>query len=102
MAVGSQGNPGNINGQLTQHALALRDVCNNIRNFQTYVVSLGTTGLQALGFSAADAQAVLTQASYLNTVAGCYYGTVQQGGSGGTGAVQFSFDNELSSLWAAG
>jgi len=28
-------------------------------------------------------------------LAGVYYGTVQQGGTGGTGAVLFNFDNAL-------
>jgi len=38
-------------------------------------------------------------AGYMNTIAGCYYGTVQQGGSGGTGATEFNFNNALSVLW---
>ncbi|SRR6266702_904202 len=100
MAVGQQATSQSVNAVLTSLALRLRDVCDDIRNYQSYVTSLGSAGLVALGLSAADATAILAQANYLANVSGCYFGTVQQGGTGGTGAILFNFDNELSQLWA--
>lgn len=100
MTVGNQASTGSIDASLSSNALQLREACRTAANFQEFVVSLGLSGLEALGYSPADAQSVLTFASYMNNVAGCYFGTVQQGGSGGTGAILFNFDNALCQLWA--
>ncbi len=93
MAVGNQVSTGTINNQLTALAVALRNDCVNIANFQEYVVSLGLSGLEAIGFSAADAQTVLNMVSYLNTIAGVYKGTATQ-------AAAFDFSNATCGLWA--
>jgi hypothetical protein len=87
-----------INNQAAQLAIQLRSVMASIVVFQNWIAAQGATGLQNIGFSSTDAQAMLNQASYLNTVAGVYYGTVQQGGSGGSGASTFNFANELTAL----
>jgi hypothetical protein len=103
MAVGSQANQGNVNQTLTQMALSLRTVMRQVEDFGLWVngpAGIGLAGLEGLGFSPADAQTVLSFCGYMQNVAGCYYGTVQQGGTGGTGAVLFNFDSALSPLWA--
>lgn len=94
MPVGNQASSAAVNQSLTTLALDLRGVCQSIRDFQTYVVTMGQSGLETLGFSAADAASVVSMASYLNTVSGVYFGTATQ-------ASQFDFDNQLSGLWAA-
>lgn len=108
MTVGNQPTVASINQSLTSLSTELRDVCQKIENLQQFVngpSGLGLTGLQniggpAAGFSAADAQLVLSMAGYMNTIAGVFYGTVQQGGSGGTGATMFNFSNALAPLSA--
>ena len=98
--VGNPPQQGQVNSTLSALALDLRDVCGRIANFQTWLTTTGQGGLESLGFTQADAAAVLQMASYLSTVAGCYNGAVQQGGQGGTGAIEFDFDNALSAVWA--
>lgn len=100
MAVGNQSTVATVDNILSTLAVQLREVCDNIRKQATYLNGLGLSGLETIGFAQPDAQAVLNNMGYLSTVAGCYYGTVQQGGSGGTGATLFNFDNALSGLWA--
>lgn len=93
MAVGNQATVGIINESLTGNALQLRAALRTVANFQEYVVALGLSGLEALGYSSTDAQSVLNLASYMNTIAGVYFGTATQGS-------QFNFDNALCQLWA--
>lgn len=110
MTVGNQATVASINQALTSYALTLRNICQQIVDLQQFVngpAGLGLTGLQNLGgtgagFPAADAQLVLNMVGYLNTVAGVFYGTVQQGGTGGTGATLFNFSNALAPLSAGG
>jgi hypothetical protein len=92
MAVGAQASEGSINSTLTQLALGLRDQCAQVLNFSEWVNGLGVAGLEALGFSAADAQTALNLADYMATIAGVYKGTATQG-------TAFNFDNALSVLW---
>jgi hypothetical protein len=107
MAVGAQPTVGGLNQSLTSAALEMRNTMQAVANFTLQVQNLGTAGLENLGgtgqgFSAADAASMLQYAGYLNTLVGCYQGTVQQGGSGGTGAILFNFQNALSAVWAGG
>jgi hypothetical protein len=99
MAVGNQATVPGINQALTNLAVQLRSICEQVTDFQTFVVAVGTAGLEAIGFDSTDAANVLTQASYLNTIAEIYYGTFGQGAAGST-ATAFDFNNELSQLWA--
>lgn len=92
MSVGNQATSAAINASLTALAVQLRDLCGQIRNFQTYVTTLGTTGLEGAGYTAPDAASVQAMASYLNTIAGVYFGTASQ-------ASDFNFDNALSGTW---
>ena len=100
MTVGNQGTEASVNNLLSSLAVQLRGVCDEIRTQQTYITTLGQAGLEAIGFDAADAASVIQMMNYLGNVAGVYYGTVQQGGSGGAGAILFDFDSALSGLWA--
>jgi hypothetical protein len=69
----------------------------------------GLAYLESIGYSGtanpdnpggvSNAALALSMISYLNTNAGVYFGTVQQGGTGGTGAILFNFGQELSQVW---
>jgi hypothetical protein len=93
MTVGNQATTASINTNLSNLAVNLRSNLQAVLNFQQFVVSLGTAGLEALGFDAADAATVLSDASYMNTVAQVFFGT-------GTQSAEFNFNNELCPLWA--
>jgi hypothetical protein len=67
-----------LNNQAGVLAVALRDICQACANYQQQVVKLGLAGLETAGLSPADAQALLTGASYMNTIAQVYLGTVGQ------------------------
>jgi hypothetical protein len=101
MAVGNQPTAQVINSTAGRVAVNMRQVMEAAKDLETQVNKLGTAGLEAapISMSPADAAALITLVNYLSTVAGCYYGTVQQGGSGGTGAITFNFDDALSVLW---
>ena len=99
MAVGNQPTAQVINSTAGRIAVTMRQVMEAARDLETQVTSLGSSGLQAAGLSSGDAASLITLVNYMSTVAGCYYGTVQQGGTGGTGAITFNFDNALSALW---
>jgi hypothetical protein len=66
-----------------------------VKNLSTWINGQGTglATLEALGYSAADAQTALNMISSLNTMAGVYFGTATQ-------ATAFNFDNQLSQMWA--
>lgn len=90
MAIGYESNvtQQSLNQQLGQVTVALRDACQSAAQMFTNVNTLGVPGLEALGFTAADAQAFFTAANYAQTVAQLYYGTAQQ-------TPAFSFDSAL-------
>ena len=100
MSVGNQSSQGNVNQSLTQLSLAMRELMADVLQQQAYLTKLGSSGLQGLGFTSGDATAVLDDINHMATVAGCYKGTVQQGGTGGTGAILFNFEDFLTHLWA--
>lgn len=92
MAVGSQPSQGNINSTLTQLALAWRDLAMQSVQQRAYLNSLGTTGLEAINFTAQDAATVLQLIDYMGTVADVYHGVATQ-------ATTFNFESALTSLW---
>lgn len=112
MSVGGQATFGTIDSALTNLSVGMRNMMQGIANLNTTVNGQGNglAYLNKIGYSTvptsdnpggvSDAQLALNMISYLNTVAGVYHGTVQQGGSGGTGAITFDFNNALSVLWA--
>jgi hypothetical protein len=109
--VGTQPTNATINNQLTSIAVQMRNLMQQAANLSTQVngTGQGLAYLEEMGYASAandsnpgdqsDAAWALEVIAYFNTVAGCYYGTVQQGGSGGTGAATFDFDSALASLW---
>lgn len=112
MTVGGQTSASAVDSALTNNAIGLRNIMLGINNLNTWINGQGN-GLQMLanlGYSTvptatnpggvSDAQLAQNMIGYLNTLAGVYFGTVQQGGNGGTGAILFNFNNELSQLWA--
>lgn len=99
MAVGNSPSTGLINSTLGSLAIQMRVLFEAVNDQFLYLENLGASGLETVGFDSSDASTVLTMISYMSTLAGCYYGTVQQGGSGGTGATEFNFNSALSALW---
>jgi len=100
----SAGNPVTaqaLNARLGQAAVQMRQVMEAAADVFKVANKLGTAGLQAAGMDSATASDYVLRAGYLNTLTGVYYGTVQQGGSGGTGASTFDFDDGLTSVWGA-
>lgn len=95
MSVGSQANSVTVNEQITAYATQLRNVMQGITNLSTWINGQGNglAVLEALGYNATDAQTAQNMISYLNTIAEVYFGTATQ-------ATEFSFNNELSQIWA--
>ena len=105
MAVGTQPGVAQVNSQLTQLALNWRNVAQQTLNLFTTINELGgdtglTAGFEAMGFTPTDAAAANLLLGYMSTLQGVQYGTVQAGGTGGTGATEFNYANALSALWA--
>lgn len=102
MSVGGQIGYGAIDSAITNLSVGLRNLTQQIANLSLYINGQGTglATLETLGYDSTDAAAALTAISYLNTVAQIYYGNLQQGGTGGTGATAFNFNQELSQYWA--
>ena len=98
MAIGNQPNVQQLNSQAAQLASAWRSDAQQALALQAYVTALGQAGLVALGFVAADATAFTTAVNNMATMAQIFQGTVQQGGTGGTGATLFNFQNALVAL----
>lgn len=105
MSVGNQASSSTVDIALTDYSVQLRDLMQDISNLSVWVNGQGNglAFLEGLGYSNAanpnnpggvsDAQLALNMISYLNTVAGVYYGTATQ-------ATTFDFNQELSQLWA--
>ena len=102
MTVGTQTNVATVNANLTQDSIDLRDLANRILQRWSYLNKLGLSGLQGLGFTAGDAQAVLDNINHMVVPAQVYKGTVQAQGTGGTGAVLFNFEDYLTPLTGGG
>lgn len=105
MPVGGVIGSDQINNLLTSLSVGLRDVMHEIANLNLAVngQGAGLAYLESVGFSAApnpanpsgesDAQYALNMLSFMNTVAGVYFGTATQ-------TPAFNFDQELSQVWA--
>ena len=111
MPIGSTIGSSQMDNILTALSVRLRDVMTSIdqTNLAVNGGGAGLAYMQSLGYSntpnpqnpgsKSDAQLALDTLAYLNTVAGCYFGKVQQGGTGGTGASTFNFHQQLASVW---
>lgn len=93
MAIGVQSTVQQVNQELSSYAIQMRNLMQEIQDFNMSIADLGTAGLEAIGYTATDAPNVVSQAAVLNTMAAVYYGTATQ-------ATLFNFNNALSSLWA--
>lgn len=91
MAIGNIPTMAQLNTQAYQIALLYRSAAQQALAFQAFVVAQGSAGLQGLGFAAADASALITQADYMATLAQVYTGTATQ-------ASLFNFQNALIAL----
>lgn len=90
---------------ITALAVRLRDVMQSILKLDLSVngAGAGLAYLQSIGYSntanpanpggISDAALALNVISYLNTVAGVYFGTATQG-------TTFNFDQQLAEVWA--
>jgi|SRR5579872_5587013 len=94
MTVGSQPSSTGMDQTLTGLAVQMRNVMQQISNLSTNVngQAQGLSFLESIGYDTADAQLAQNLISYMNTVAGVYYGTAVQ-------ATEFDFNQELSQLW---
>ena len=105
MPVGAAIGSSQVDNIMSALAVQLRDVMRQIYNTNlavngqgaglAYLVSIGYSNASnpANPGSVSDAQLALNMISYLNTVAGVYFGTATQ-------STQFNFDQQLSMLWA--
>jgi len=105
-------NSAQMDNLLTNLAVRFRQLMQEASSLETQVTGMqtGLAYMQSIGYSntanpanpgnKSDAQYALDLLGYFNTVAGVWFGTVQQGGTGGTGAAVFNFNNAVSSLWA--
>jgi hypothetical protein len=105
MPVGAVIGSDQMNNIITSLAVNLRDIMRRISNVNLAVNGQGTglAYLESIGYSTAanpanpggvsDAALAQTIISYLNTCAGVYFGTATQ-------ATEFSFDQQLSEVWA--
>ena len=100
MTAGYQATPSKIDEDITNIALAFRAVCAQARNLNSQVNGSGngTSYLNSIAYP--DPTTALQMISYLNELAGVYFGTVQAGGAGGNGAILFNFDTALAETWA--
>lgn len=103
MPVGDQSSSTTIDSQITSLSLALRNLAQNITNLNIFINGQGEgqATLETLGYDSADATTALQAISYLYTIAGVYFGTIQAGGTGGTDAIDFDYNSALAPYWAA-
>src|ERR1700722_5304618 len=104
MGVGVQSTSATVNNQLTNISVGIRGLMTQAVNLSTQINGQGTglAVLAGIGYSTvpssanpggvSDAQLASNMISYLNTIAGIYYGTAVQ-------PTVFDFDQELSQLW---
>lgn len=93
MAAGLQPTVLGINSALTANAVAMRQLMQEISNLNLQVSQQGLTGLTGIGYSAADAQSVISMAALMNNVAAVYFGTATQ-------ATANNYNTGLAPLWA--
>lgn len=91
MAIGNIPNQAQVNSQAAQLAGQWRSCAQQSQYFEAYISSLGTSGLQALGFTSGDATSMVTMANYMLTLAQVFAGTATQGS-------EFNFQNALVAL----
>lgn len=100
MSFGNQQDPAALNGQLSSMSIQLRQIMQALKNYTEWFNQLGITNVETLfSLDSTDAATVSTLVNYMTALQEIYYGQLQQGGTGGTGAAEFDFDNALAILW---
>jgi hypothetical protein len=94
MTVGNQLTVTTVNSAITNLSVQTRILMTAISNLSVNVNGQGggLALLEAIGYASADATSALAAISYLNTVAGVYFGTAAQ-------TPAFNFNQELSQFW---
>lgn len=95
MSVGGQLSASSVSQSITDLSVQMRNIMQAVVNLSVNVngQASGLATLEAAGYSAADAQTALNAISYMNTVAGVYFGTAAQ-------ASDYNFNQQLSQYWA--
>lgn len=86
---GGQASVQGLNNQLGAIAVAIRNDLTAAQRLFEFVNGAGVAGLEAIGFTTADATNFFNACNYLATVSGVYFGTSAQ-------TPAFDFDDELS------
>lgn len=92
MAAGIQPTQGQVNQNAGQIAVNLRNLMQQIQNFQAWIATQGAAGLEALGFTAGDAATMISTIGNLNTLASIYQGTATQ-------PAAFNYEANSNALW---
>lgn len=95
MPVGAPITSDQVSRQITDLAVQLRKVMEAVSHLSVNVNGQGNglVFLEDTGYNATDAAAAQNAISYLNTIAGVYFGTATQ-------ATTFNFHQQLSQYWA--
>ena len=101
MAIGISTDPATLTGLVVTIATQWRDAAGASQQLSAWLAKQGDDAAVAalFGIGPADVPALRSTIGYFATLAGVYHGTVQQGGTGGTGATLFNFDDALV-IWA--
>lgn len=98
------GIPNNLKPSLTnslgRNAVQMRKQMENAKALADTITALGSDGLVANGFTSDEAAAMIANVAFMSIPVNVYYGTVQQGGSDGTGATLVNVNEALAPLWA--
>jgi hypothetical protein len=78
MAIGNIDNVQQLNSMAAQFAGSWRSLAEQTMELQNYVIAQGSAGLQALGFSSADAASYITECNYMATLAQVVQGLAAQ------------------------
>jgi hypothetical protein len=101
--IGPVPGPAQLNAQLQGFSLLLRNFGETITNYTEWFNQLATADVATyFGVTTDQAAEIQTMVGYMNTLGQVYLGQVQQGGSGGSGATLFNFNDALSALWGGG
>lgn len=95
MSVGGQISSATIDGNITALSVAMRNLMTAVQNLSLNVNGQGEglAFLESIGYGSEDAATAQAAISYLNTVAGVYFGSASQ-------PSDFDFNQQLSQYWA--
>lgn len=92
MTAGNQPTVAGVNSQAGALSVSLRTLFQQIQNFEAWLSAYGNAAaLETLGFTAADANTVVSTIGNLNTLAGIY--------AGGAPGAAFNYEANSNALW---